>query len=66
LDLNPHGNFGPFLARSVALLGGFFAKKERKDFAEQKFVYNFYSIHFSVGPVWIIASPSDKKGPTFP
>ncbi len=44
----PQENVEPFSARSVASLGEFCAKNEKKrtDFANRKFVYNFYCIHF--------------------
>jgi hypothetical protein len=49
-NFGTHGNFGPFLARSVAYLGEFCAKKmNRTNFANRKFVYNCDCIHFSVG-----------------
>jgi hypothetical protein len=41
-------------------------KINRTDFANQKFVYNFYSIHFFVGSFLIIAIPSEKKGTKHP
>ncbi len=40
-------------------------KMNMTDLANRTFVYNFYSIHFSVGRVLIIASSSEKKRPKF-
>jgi hypothetical protein len=37
----------------------------KTNFANQKFVYNFHSIHFSVGRVLIIGSASEKKVQNF-
>ncbi len=63
-----HGNFGPFIARSVSSSGELCVKMNRTDFAHRKFVYNFYSIHFSVERVLITARSSEKKKktPKFP
>jgi hypothetical protein len=40
-------------------------KKTRTEFIELKVFYNFYSLHFSVGRVSMIASPSEKEVQSF-
>jgi hypothetical protein len=37
----------------------------RTKFVDLRFFYNFYSLHFSVGHVSMIASPSEKEVQTF-
>jgi hypothetical protein len=43
-------------------------KMNRTEFVDLNFFYNFYSLHFSVGRIQLIASPSEKlkRGPKFP
>jgi hypothetical protein len=36
-------------------------KINRAEFVDPKISYNFYSVHFSVGRVSMIASPSEKE-----
>jgi hypothetical protein len=36
-------------------------KMNRTEFVDTKFFYSFYSLHFSVGLVSMIASPSEKR-----
>jgi hypothetical protein len=40
-------------------------KMNRTEFVDLKFFYNFYSLHFSVGRVTMIASPSEKEIQSF-
>jgi hypothetical protein len=64
-NFGPHGNFGLFLASSVASVDVSCTKKNRTEFVDLKFFYNFYSLHFSVGRVSMIASPSEKEVQSF-
>jgi hypothetical protein len=58
----PHGNFGFFLASSIASVDESCPKKmNRTEFVDLKVLYNFYSLHLSVGRVSMIARPSEKK-----
>jgi hypothetical protein len=41
-------------------------KMNGTEFVDLKFSYNFYSLHYSVGRVSMMASPSEKKGPKYP
>jgi hypothetical protein len=64
----PRGNFGLFLASSVAsvlLWMNHVQKKNRTEFVDLKIFYNIYSFHFSVGRVSVIASPSEKEVQSF-
>jgi hypothetical protein len=61
----PHGNFGLIFASSLASSYELFTKNEQNKFLDLKFFYNFYSLHFSVGCVPIIASASEKEVQTF-
>ncbi len=40
-------------------------KMNRTEFVDQTFFYNLYSLHFSVGRVLMIASPSEKEVQSF-
>ncbi len=55
-----HGNFGPFLAGSVAFLHELCTKKNRTDFENLKFFYTFHLLHVSVGRAPIMANPSEN------
>jgi hypothetical protein len=61
INFGPHGNFGPFLARSILFWVNSVPKMDRTNFANQKFVYKFLSIHFTAGRVLKISSPSEGK-----
>ncbi len=52
-NFGPHENVGPFLRDPHLLWVNSLPKMNRIDFANRKFVYNFYSIDFSVGRVLI-------------
>ncbi len=65
-NFGPHGNFGPFLARSVASLGEFCVKNEQNRLRKSKVCLNCYYIHFPVGRVLIIWIVLLKHGPKFP
>jgi hypothetical protein len=62
-----HGNFGLFLASSVAsvLWMNHVRKMNRTELVDLTFFYNFYSLHFSVKRVSVIASPSEKEVQSF-
>jgi hypothetical protein len=65
-NFGPHGNFGLFLAGSVASVGESCTKKKNKtEFVDLKYFYNFYSLHFSVGRVSMIANSSEKEVQSF-
>jgi hypothetical protein len=63
-DFGPHGNFKPFVARSVASLAGWVPKMNRTEFANLTFFYHLNFLYFPVGRVLMIARPSEK-GPNF-
>jgi hypothetical protein len=42
-----------------------YKKMNRTEFVDLKFFYKFYSLHFSVGRVSMIASPSEKEVQSF-
>jgi hypothetical protein len=58
-NFGPHGNFGFFLASSVASVYESCTKLNRTEFVDLKFFYNFYFLHFSVGRVSMIVSLSE-------
>jgi hypothetical protein len=60
-NLEPHGNFGLFLASSVASVDESCSKMTRTEFVNLKFFYYLYPLHFSVERVSMIASPSEKE-----
>jgi hypothetical protein len=59
-NFGSHGNFGLFLASSVALWMNHVQKTNRTEFVDVTFFYNFYSLHISAGRVSMIASPSEN------
>jgi hypothetical protein len=59
-NFGPHGNVGLFLASSVASVEESCTKNEQNRIFTSKLFYNFYSLHYSVGRVSKIASPSEK------
>jgi hypothetical protein len=64
-NFGPHGNFGPFFASPVASLDDHVQNMNRNKFIDLKFFYNFYSLHFSVVCVSMIAGPSEKELQSF-
>jgi hypothetical protein len=57
-NLAPHGNFGPILARSLASSE---QNMNRTKFGNRRFFLQLYFLHFSVGRVLMVTSPSEKK-----
>ncbi len=59
------GNFGPFLASSVASLIKLCIKNEQNRICRSKFFHNFHSVHLSVGRVLMITNPSGKQSKVY-
>ncbi len=59
-NLRLHGNVGPFLQVPKLVWMNRVPKMNRTEFGDLKFFYNLYFLHFSVGRVSMIASPSEN------
>jgi hypothetical protein len=57
----PHGNFGHFLLVPQLLWMNDVSKMNKTKFVDLQFFDNFYSLHFPVGHVSMIASCSEKE-----
>jgi hypothetical protein len=57
-NFGPHGNFGPLLARSVAVLGELRIKNEQNRVCKSKVFPQLHFLHFSVGGVFIMTGSS--------
>jgi hypothetical protein len=65
-NFGPHGNFGGlFLASSVASVDESCTENEQNRICRSKVSLQLFALHFSVGRVSMIASPSEKEVQSF-
>jgi hypothetical protein len=64
-NFGPHGKFGPFLQVPWLLWMTLARNMNRNKIVELMFFYDFYSLHFSVGCVSMIADSSEKEVQSF-